>query len=190
MTAPAAPAAADSEDYSSEEDRQQAQRRRQKQRQKDREAQGKSKGKSRKSDAGAGEGGKLVAPAAGLGGQGEEEWSQWASAELEQQLLDEVHTTGDWWLPWRPPFTLPLFCGRLVSFFLPPARPDTGRYRLMLGTCTHALCCLPPGSWLLAPSCCRLCCLLQNRVCDGATEAAGAWGAPHPHLLAVPRHVS
>ena len=104
MTAPAAPAAADSEDYSSEEDRQQAQRRRQKQRQKDREAQGKSKGKSRKSDAGAGEGGKLVAPAAGLGGQGEEEWSQWASAELEQQLLDEVHTTGEW-VPacFRPP---------------------------------------------------------------------------------------
>jgi hypothetical protein len=96
--APAPLVAADSEDYSSEDERQQAQRRCQKQRQKDRKAWGKGKLKGRKSDVGAGESGKLVAPAAGLGGQGEEEWSQWASAELEQQLLDEVHTTGEGWI--------------------------------------------------------------------------------------------
>lgn len=64
---------ADSEDYSSDEERQ-----RQRARYAKRKAGNKAKAQAQ-------------APAAGLAGS---EWDGWASPELEQQLLDEVHTTG------------------------------------------------------------------------------------------------
>ena len=149
----AAPAAADSEDYSSEDERQQAQRRRQKQRQKDRAA----KGKSRKSDGGggAGESAKLVAPAAGLGGQGEEEWSQWASAELEQQLLDEVHTTGEARLPALTPSLCCCLGSRIAQ-----ATTSGQKHRLANQTAMHEMApvaclpaCFPPWPAGFAASC-------------------------------------
>lgn len=44
-----------------------------------------------------------------VGADGEEDWNLWASAELEQKLLDEVHTTGG--LPgWSPCWLLALAC--------------------------------------------------------------------------------
>lgn len=68
---------ADSEDYSSDEERA---------RQRARLAQRKAASKAKAAAKAA-----AVVPAAGLA---DNEWDAWASPELEQQLLDEVHTTG------------------------------------------------------------------------------------------------
>ena len=73
---------ADSEDFSSEDE---AQRHRQR-------AQGTRKQhQSRRGGAGAARQQKVPAAAAGT----DDEWSNWASEALEQQLLDEVNTTGE-----------------------------------------------------------------------------------------------
>ena len=74
---PSCPMCADSEDYSSDEERA---------RQRARRAQRKAASKAKAAAKAA-----AVVPAAGLA---DNEWDAWASPELEQQLLDEVHTTG------------------------------------------------------------------------------------------------
>lgn len=151
----------------------------------------------------------VISGASGEGEEGEgenrgkEDWNLWARTASVQQLLDEVHTAGG--LPGWPPLLagLQAACAQwhwapgLFRVCLKSAGAlgrrgaislcKRTRVGLGLGRCTA---CIAAAARTPGPPCRRLFCLVQDRVCDGAAEEPGGGGAPHPHLLAIARHVS